>query len=208
MHIQHIKSQLARGSGMISRIRYFVDQACLLKMFFSFVQSHINYNILNWTCTNSSFLDPIEKKVKKAIRIISFAKTKYDHTIPYFIQHKILPFRELIKLRRATFMLKIKHGYLSNILTNLFTLNMHNQKRFVLPRPKNNREKLLLVYTCTSIWNSIPENIRDLTTHGAFTKMYKEHLLHSIDNEYNDNNNNNNNINNNNNNNNNNNKDI
>ena len=168
---------------MISRIRYFVDQACLLKMFFSFVQSHINYNILNWTCTNSSFLDPIEKKVKKAIRIISFAKTKYDHTIPYFIQHKILPFRELIKLRRATFMWKIKHGYLSNILTNLFTLNMHNQKRFVLPHPKNNREKLLLVYTCTSIWNSIPEKIRDLTTYGAFTKTYKEHLLDSIDDE-------------------------
>merc|ERR1712208_105723 len=42
--IQHIKSRLARGIGMISRIRYFVDQACLLKMFFSFVQSHINYN--------------------------------------------------------------------------------------------------------------------------------------------------------------------
>lgn len=56
--IQHIKSRLARGIGMISRIRYFVDQACLLKMFHSFVQSHVNYNILNWSCTNSSFLKP------------------------------------------------------------------------------------------------------------------------------------------------------
>ena len=64
--IQHIKSRLARGIGMISRIRYFVDQPCLLKMFFSFVQSHINYNILNWSCTNSSFLDPIEKKSEKS----------------------------------------------------------------------------------------------------------------------------------------------
>ena len=113
---------------------YWMDYPLLL--FFSFVQSHINYNILNWSCTNSSFLDPIEKKVKKAIRIISFAKTKYDHTIPYFIQHKILPFRELIKFRKASFMWKIKHGYLSNILTNLFTLNLHNQKKICSSSPK------------------------------------------------------------------------
>ena len=66
--IQHIKSRLARGIGLISRIRYFVDEACLLKMYHSFVQSHVNYNILNWSCTNKSFLDPIDKKLKKAIK--------------------------------------------------------------------------------------------------------------------------------------------
>ena len=61
--IQHIKSKLARGIGMISKIRYYVDEACLLKMFYSFVQSYLNYNILNWSCTKSSFLDPIVKKL-------------------------------------------------------------------------------------------------------------------------------------------------
>ena len=207
--IQHIKSRLARGIGMISRIRYFVDQACLLKMFHSFVQSHVNYNILNWSCTNSSFLKPIENKIKNAIRVISYAKTKYEHTTPFFIEHKILPFHELVKLRKASFMWKVKYGYLPENLRNLFTQNMHNQKKFVLPRPNNEHEKLLLVYTGTSIWNSIPENIRDLTAYGAFTGKYKEYLLNSIDdtdsNDSNNNNNNNNNINNNNNNNNNNN---
>ena len=44
--IQHIKSKLAKGIGMISKIRYFVDEACLLKMFYSFVQSYSNYNII------------------------------------------------------------------------------------------------------------------------------------------------------------------
>ena len=59
--IQHIKTKLARGIGMISKIRYYVDEACLLKMFYSFVHSYINYNILNWSCTISSVLGPIEK---------------------------------------------------------------------------------------------------------------------------------------------------
>ena len=64
--IQHIKSKLAKGIGMISKIRYFVDEACLLKMFYSFVQSYSNYNIINWSCTKPSFLDPIEKKNQKS----------------------------------------------------------------------------------------------------------------------------------------------
>ena len=79
IQIQHIKTKLSRGIGMISKIRHFVDEACLLKMFYSFVQSHINYNILNWSCTNKSTLDPIDKKLKKAIRIISFSNTMYEH---------------------------------------------------------------------------------------------------------------------------------
>ena len=73
-------------------------------MFYSFVQSHTNYNITNWSCTLPSFLDPIEKKLKKAIRIISFAKTKYDHTEPFFKKHRILPLTEQINYRKSIFM--------------------------------------------------------------------------------------------------------
>ena len=62
IQIQHIKTKLARGIGMISKIRYYVDEACLLKMFYSFVHSHMNYNVLNGTCVKNSTLKPKETK--------------------------------------------------------------------------------------------------------------------------------------------------
>ena len=65
VQIQHIKSKLARGIGMISKVRYYVDEPCLLKMFYSFVQSHINYNVLNWSCAKDSTLKSIQTKLKK-----------------------------------------------------------------------------------------------------------------------------------------------
>jgi len=80
-------------------------------MYHSFFQSHVDYNLLNWSCTNKSFLKPIENKVKKAIRIISFSKTKYDHTAPLFKKHNILPFYDHIRLKKALFMWKTAHGY-------------------------------------------------------------------------------------------------
>ena len=62
-HIQHVLTKLSRGNGMISRIRYYVNDQCLLNLYYSFVHSHINYNILNWTSTVPSFLEPINRKV-------------------------------------------------------------------------------------------------------------------------------------------------
>ena len=131
--IQHIKTKVARGIGMISKIRHFLDDSCLKKMYHSFVQSHISYNILNWTCTHHSFLKPIETKMKKAIRLISFAKTKVDHTAPLFKKHDILPFRDLVNLKKASFMWQITRGYTPSVFNTFFSKNLHNPLRFVLP---------------------------------------------------------------------------
>ena len=64
IQIQHIKTKLSRGIGIITKIRHSVGEACL-NLYHAFVQSHINYNILNWSCIPNSSLDPIEKKSKK-----------------------------------------------------------------------------------------------------------------------------------------------
>ena len=175
--IQHIKTKLAKGIGMISKIRYYVDESCLLKMFYSFVQSYINYNIVNWSCTLPNFLDPIEKKLKKAIRIISFAKTKYDHTEPLFKQHRILPFKDQVAYRKNIFMWKVINGYAPKILSEFFVSNEQNLTKFVLPHPPNDKAKNYLVYSCVSVWNSLPDALRSTTIYTAFTRNLKKHLL-------------------------------
>ena len=162
---------------MIAKIRYYVDEACLLKMFYSFVQSYINYNIINWSCTRSGFLDPIEKKLKKAIRIISFAQTKYDHTKPFFEKHRILPFKEQVTYRKAIFMWKVTHGYAPKILTQFFVANEQNTSKFVQPRPPNDTAKVYFVYSCVLAWNNLPDALRNTTIYTAFSRNLKKHLL-------------------------------
>ena len=180
IQIQHIKTKLARGIGMISKIRYFVDEACLLKMFYSFVQSHINYNILNWSCTLKTNLAPIENKLKKAIRVISFAQTMYDHTDPLFKQHNILPFHKHVSFRKALFMWKLAHGYQPKVVSDLFTGNLHNQIKFVLPHPRNESAKSYFVYSSIKEWNAVPDTLKLTSTLSNFSLKYKTHLLESI----------------------------
>ena len=178
--IQHVKSKLARGIGLISKIRYYVDEACLLKMYHSFIESHVNYNILNWSCTNPSSLKPIESKIKKAIRTISFSKTKYEHTTPLFKKHKILPFHDLILLKKASFMWKIAHGYCPAVIASLFQKNLHNNIRFVLPKVKNDQDKLSLRYSSIAAWNNFSDSIKQISIYSKFKSDCKDHLLRKL----------------------------
>ena len=176
IQIQHIKSKISRGIGIISKIRHSIGDACL-NLYHSFVQSYLNYNILNWSCTHKSSLEPIEKKIKKAIRLISFTKTKVDHTAPLFKKHNILPFYEHIQHRRASFMWKMHNGYIQNPLNTIFTKNLQNDQKYVLPLPKTEKDKNSFEYTCVRAWNLVPEAIRNSSTLNSFKYNYKRHLL-------------------------------
>ena len=112
-----------------------------------------------------------------AIRIISFAQTKYDHTEPFFKKHRILPFKNQVTYRKAVFMWKVFNGYAPNILSEFFVINEQNITKFVQPRPPNDTAKEFLIYSCVSAWNCLPDALRSVTIYTAFTRNLKKHLL-------------------------------
>ena len=89
------------------------------------MQSHINYNLLNWTSTYPTLIDNINTKVKSAVRLISF-KNKYEHTTPLFIKHKLLPFKDMIKYKQGNFLWKISHGFIGSPISKIFVKNPFN----------------------------------------------------------------------------------
>ncbi len=174
--IEHVKTKLSRGNGMISKIRYYVNDQCLLNLFYSFIQSHVNYNLLNWASTYPSFIKPIDLKVKAAIRLISF-KNRYEHTHPLFQKHKILSFHNLVKHKQGNFLWKICKGFTHKPLSDVFIRNLYNPLRFNLPKPNCDADKNKIVYSCIKYWNSIPLYIRNASTLNSFNEQHKKHLL-------------------------------
>ena len=175
-HIEHVKTKVSRGNGMISRIRYFVNEQCLLNLYYSFIQSHVNYNLLNWTSTRPSFLNSINLKVKSAVRLISF-KNKYEHTIPLFLKLKILPFTDMIKYKQGNFLWKLSNGYIGAPLSEIFIKNAHNPLRFNIPNPTCTLDQHKIVYSCTKYWNSLPVDMRKSSTINSFNEKHKKYLL-------------------------------
>ena len=59
------------------------------------MNAYIDYNLLNWGMAAQTNLNPINQKIKKALRIISFKDS--DHpSIPLFKDLKILTLEKVV----------------------------------------------------------------------------------------------------------------
>ena len=105
-----LKLKLSKGVGLLAKIRHFVPRSVLRSLYFSFINPHVDYNILNWGMASLTNLDPIDKKIKKAVRIISFKDS--DHpSAPLYKNLKILPLSNSFELRQAKHMWKLINGF-------------------------------------------------------------------------------------------------
>ena len=169
---------MSKGIGIIAKLRYFVNKECLLKIYHSFVQSHINYNILNWSCANPTSLQKLSLNVKKSVRLISF-KNKYYHSAPLFNDLNILSLNQQIKYATGKFMWKLSNGYIKEPLSTFFCRNSYNPFRYNPSNPKSEYCKLLPSYSFTTNWNAIPQDVKCVTTFNSFRSRYKSYLIKS-----------------------------
>ena len=175
-HIHYVTIKLSKAIGILSKIRYYTPKHVLINLYYSFIQSHLNYGLLNWSSTATTNLECIRLKLRKAIRIITF-RNKYEHSKPLFKDLKILPLDSLIKHKQAVFMWKRLNGFLQSPVANMFTQKI-NSNKFYLPSPDTNYKMHYISYSCPKNWNiEVPSDITHLKN---FTKTYKTYLLNIL----------------------------
>ena len=139
----------------------------LINLYYQFIESYINYNILNWPSTLTSNLECIMKK--KAIRVITF-ENKYEHTSPLFKELGILPLDQQIQLKQAALMWKVHNRYIPPPpISDMFALNISeivrriNPNKYHLPNPRLNYAKRHISYSCVKLWNTeIPNELKEI----------------------------------------------
>ena len=95
-HIDNVSSQIAKGIGILYRIKHLLPQRSLLMLYNSLVLPYINYCNIIWGNCGKSKLSHILLLQKKAVRICT--KSSYlMHTDPLFHQLKILKVQNLYK---------------------------------------------------------------------------------------------------------------
>ena len=176
-HIDSIKLKLSKGIGLLAKIRHFVPSDTRRSLYFSFMNPYIDYNLLNWGMAPASNLDQINKKIKKAARIISF-KDRDTPSTPLFKALKILPLTKSIELRQANYMWKLLNGFLPQSLSSNFIFNRRTQYSTSTTRLESLSQYIL--YAGPKIWNEVPQNIKTKTSLNSFSNNLKEHLLQHL----------------------------
>ena len=175
--IDAINLKLSKGNGLLAKVRHYVPSSVLRSLYFSFINPHIDYNLLNWSMAASTNLKSIENNVKKAVRIISF-EDRYSPSTPLFKKLNILPFIFSVKSKLAKFMWKFFNDNLpttlsENFRTNSRTFISHYESRL------SSLEKFV-VFEGPKIWNEIPDSIKRKPSLKTFSKNLTIHYIDSL----------------------------
>ena len=139
---------------------------------------YVDYNLLNWGMAAPTNLHPVNLKLKKAMRIMSFVKDSDYPSAPLFKDLKILPLTQSIEIKYAKYMWKLKNGVLPTCLSSNFTLNARTQYSTSFSRLES--LKNFILYEGPKIWEKIPVNIRSKPSLTSFSNSLKSYFLDNL----------------------------
>ena len=90
IHIENITLKISKTVGLIAKLRHFLPLHILLHIYQSLISPYITYGLSVWGQASKCHLDKILILQKRALRFM-YSKKKNEHTIPLFINAKILP---------------------------------------------------------------------------------------------------------------------
>ena len=117
-HIAHVCCKISKTIGILYKSREILSKFLLKQLYFSFVQSYLQYGNAAWGSTHKTKLETLCRKQKHAIRVINF-KDKYEHTKNLFINMKVLNLYELNLFNILCFMFKCKNQECPTIFQDL-----------------------------------------------------------------------------------------
>ena len=172
--INAVGLKLAKGTGLLSKIRHSVPSNTLRSLYFSFNNPYIDYNLLNWGMAGSTRLNTIHLKMKKAVRVISFKPL--DHpTADLFKDLNILPFDKSVKLKYGKFMWRLENGYLPDSLTKDYHINVRTGFSSSLSRLESLKDFIL--FAGPGLWNELPSVITSKPSPDSFSRALKNYLI-------------------------------
>ena len=100
----------------------FTSIRCLVCLYNAFLLSFLQYGLIVWGQTYASYIDPIFKLQKKAVRAISF-QPRMSPSLPIFNDFKLLKLSDLFELRLLTFVFDSVNKTSPTCFHDFFLLN-------------------------------------------------------------------------------------
>ena len=183
-HIQNLCRSISGKLVTMSRLRPFLCEELLNKMYRTNIQPCIDYGISIWGNCNEYNKNMVYRLQKRAARIV---KSNFD-----FINVRGSDLMSNLKWQTvdsrkkyflATLMFKCIHGEAPVWLSNqiLMTSENHglttryaNQSNVVIPKPNVEMFRKSFQYQGASVWNGLQTELKDSTTLNNFKYLYKQ----------------------------------
>jgi len=130
-HISELSKKLARTCGILFKVKCLLPRSILIMLYNALFLSFLQYGIIVWGQTFASYLEPIVKLQKRAVRAISH-QTFLAHSYPIFKEFKLLRIDDVFKTKLLTFVYesinKLTPVYFHNFFCHVTSIHSHNTR--------------------------------------------------------------------------------
>ena len=182
-HFKQLHTKISRAIFSLRQMRHLLDKKHLLLLYSSYLKSSLDYGSILFCSVNKTTIKPITILQKKAIRIVCNAGFR-DHTAPLFKAEKILTFEKTIDYNILRFMYDYKNNLLPPYFEHMWRTNneihryaVRNENDFFIERVNKPFLKCHPLFYFPTLWNSIPEDLKNSESRKIFAKNLNTYLL-------------------------------
>ena len=185
-HIEEVTRNIRNKSGILFKLRYFVPRHILLLLYKSFIQPSITYGLEVWGSTFPTYQLPVLKVQKMCVRCITFSSFTQPSS-PLFSKLGLLDVYQLYNLSIGNFIFELYNGHLPHHFNDYFKSVDHRyetrqrcHQNISIPTKHTAVGQFSISYAGAKLWNSLPPQVKLLTSKYEFRKALKEHIISGL----------------------------
>ena len=191
-HINEISIKLSKSVGLLYKLNKFLPTNILKIIYSSLIHPYLIYGVEAWHGTFKNLTNKIFVLQKKAIRAVNSLDFN-EHTNEYFISNEIMKLEDQYKYQISNYTFQLLN---SNIDEEITSIIMNNQeahshdtrhgKMLKIPRVIRTMSKNNIIYIGPKVWNSLPNNVKDVNSLYKFKKKTKSFFIeqYKLQNQY------------------------
>ena len=182
LHIKVVIGKISKSVGIIAKVRHLIPQSLTRMLYLTLVEPYLNYCNIIWASSKETTeLLKILRIQKKYCRLITFSCYQ-AHTEELFKNLQFLNIFKIYKLQLACHMFKIRN----NLTSDIYNFSVNEDFHTYQTRHKDDIHKDFCRTKCRQdtvrfqgpkLWNSLPTEIKDVSSLNLFKKKIKQYLL-------------------------------
>ena len=173
-HVKYLKSKLNSSLFILRRIIHNCDQNTAFSVYHGLIISLMSYGISLWGASSTNNLKDVLVIQKRALRYI-LSLNKKQSCRPYFKQHNLLTIPSLFIFQ--TLLLTRKRKNVFPLLGDCHSYETRNKNKFAVAQHRLKLSENSCAYIGVKLYNSLPDEIKQIKTHATFRKKLKQFLI-------------------------------
>ena len=177
VHINNVCKRVSQNLYLLNKLTQYVNVATRKLFFHAHCLSYINYASTVWSGANETHLKRLNSLYRRAAKIILT-----EQPVPTTLKLKklgLLTLQQHFEFNAAVLVFKTQTGSAPTYLDELLLKPppRYGSNRYIVPRPRIDIYKSSFAFRGSSIWNSLPPNIKAACSVTAFKKNLRSYFL-------------------------------